>query len=257
MWKKKKVMGPINLTPLGKYFQLLFPMVLVPFSLATLFNLYSKILSLLHIKRFQFDEDFLQDNSQIQEGVLIANSGFVSLLSSPLLLSFFSLLILKKKKERQSFGNGEDIFDPLRRKRSRRMSVINGNSSSSLPLSSSRDSAPSSEGSTFGKVKGKFLSFFSMSGDKGSDQNIPEPPSGRNSLDQNRITSISSETSHLHKPKRFGVDSPEPKSFFSSSSSSNSSSSSSSSFFPFMRKNDPKKPSDLISNVCLSLSSLI
>jgi hypothetical protein len=67
-------MGELNLSALGKYFQQFFPILLVPFSLATLFNLYSRILNLLRIKRFQFDEEFLQD-SQIEEGSMIMSMG--------------------------------------------------------------------------------------------------------------------------------------------------------------------------------------
>ena len=56
-------------TVLGDYFQTFFPVLLLPFILMTLFDVYSKILGLLHIKRFQFTEDF--NHSLIADGAEI------------------------------------------------------------------------------------------------------------------------------------------------------------------------------------------
>ena len=58
----------------AKYFQEFFPILLLPFILMTLFNVYSKILSLLRIKRFQFDDDF--NDELIDDGKGLVDYGF-------------------------------------------------------------------------------------------------------------------------------------------------------------------------------------
>ena len=58
-------------TNVGHYFQLFFPVLLLPFILMTLFDVYSRIMGLLHIKRFQFTDDF--DHSLIADGQEILN----------------------------------------------------------------------------------------------------------------------------------------------------------------------------------------
>lgn len=65
-------MGPIDFSPLGKWFQYFFPLVILPFSLFALFNVYSKIANLLSIKRFHFGEDALLDETT-QQGAEIAD----------------------------------------------------------------------------------------------------------------------------------------------------------------------------------------
>jgi len=62
------VMGDGGVIPIfGSYFfQVYFPMFVLIVCLATLFNVYSRILKCLNITRFQFDEDF--SHSQIDEG---------------------------------------------------------------------------------------------------------------------------------------------------------------------------------------------
>jgi len=60
------VMGPLDISALGSYFQKLFPILLLPFLLMTLFDVYSRILNCLKIKRFQFTEDF--NHSLIEDG---------------------------------------------------------------------------------------------------------------------------------------------------------------------------------------------
>jgi hypothetical protein len=60
------VMGALDISALGTYFQTFFPMLLLPFILMTMFDVYSKILNCLHIKRFQFQEDF--NHSLIEDG---------------------------------------------------------------------------------------------------------------------------------------------------------------------------------------------
>jgi len=63
-------MGQIKMAPiLGKDYNLYFPIVLVVFSIANLFNLYTKFVRAFCIRRFQrfvFDEDF--SDSQIERG---------------------------------------------------------------------------------------------------------------------------------------------------------------------------------------------
>jgi len=58
-----------SVTNFGDYFQTFFPVLLLPFILMTLFDVYSKILNLLHIKRFQFTDDF--NHSLIESGAEI------------------------------------------------------------------------------------------------------------------------------------------------------------------------------------------
>lgn len=58
-------------TNVGHYFQLFFPVLLLPFILMTLFDVYSRIMGLLRIKRFQFTDDF--DHSLIADGQEILN----------------------------------------------------------------------------------------------------------------------------------------------------------------------------------------
>ena len=60
------VMGNMDLNALSTTFQTFFPVLLLPFILMTLFDVYSRILNLLRIKRFQFTDDF--NHSLIEEG---------------------------------------------------------------------------------------------------------------------------------------------------------------------------------------------
>ena len=69
------VIGELDISNLGDYFQKFFPILLLPFILMTLFNVYSKILSLLRIKRFQFDDDF--NDQHIEDGKDILEEGFL------------------------------------------------------------------------------------------------------------------------------------------------------------------------------------
>lgn len=74
------VMGDLDISDLGSgivnynigtYFQEFFPVLLLPFILMTLFDVYTRILNLLHIKRFQFTEDF--NHTLIEDGQEIMN----------------------------------------------------------------------------------------------------------------------------------------------------------------------------------------
>ena len=56
----------LGINDLGYYFQMYFPVLLLPFILMTLFDVYTKIMTCLHIKRFQFTDDF--DHSLISDG---------------------------------------------------------------------------------------------------------------------------------------------------------------------------------------------
>mmetsp|Transcript_537 Transcript_537/g.1885 ORF Transcript_537/g.1885 Transcript_537/m.1885 type:complete len:734 (+) Transcript_537:130-2331(+) len=64
------VMGTLDIDAIdlqvGEYFQTFFPMLLLPFVFLTLFNVYGRILNLLSIRRFQFDDDF--NDSLIEDG---------------------------------------------------------------------------------------------------------------------------------------------------------------------------------------------
>lgn len=64
----------------NEIFQTFFPVLLFPFILLTLFNVYSKILAALHIKRFQFTEEF--EDSHIEDGKTILNEERERLLNS-------------------------------------------------------------------------------------------------------------------------------------------------------------------------------
>eukprot|EP01132_Coremiostelium_polycephalum_P005889 gene5889-7333_t len=68
-----KVMGTMDVAPfLGTYFYIYFPLLIIIVCLATLFNLYSRIMNCLNINRFRFDQDFNHD--QIDEGKFLLNS---------------------------------------------------------------------------------------------------------------------------------------------------------------------------------------
>ncbi|KAF2069269.1 hypothetical protein CYY_009413 [Polysphondylium violaceum] len=61
------VMGKMEVAPfLGKYFYIYFPLIIIVVALATLFNLYSRIMTCLNINKFRFDTDF--SHEQIDEG---------------------------------------------------------------------------------------------------------------------------------------------------------------------------------------------
>lgn len=60
------VMGDMDVNAISTTFQTFFPVLLLPIILMTLFDIYSKVLNLLRIKRFQFNDDF--DHSLIKDG---------------------------------------------------------------------------------------------------------------------------------------------------------------------------------------------
>lgn len=55
------VMGDMDVTAISTTFQTYFPCLLLPIILLTLFDVYTRILNLFHIKRFQFNDDFNHD----------------------------------------------------------------------------------------------------------------------------------------------------------------------------------------------------
>jgi len=66
----EEVMGTMDFVPfLGNHFYLYFPLLIILVCAANLFNLSTRILQCLHIKRFQFDENF--SDSAIEEGAQI------------------------------------------------------------------------------------------------------------------------------------------------------------------------------------------
>merc|ERR1712100_621219 len=64
------VMGNVDLVPFfGNLVPTFYPVLLVPFSLATLFNFYGWILKQLRIQQFEFTDNFT--NEQIDEGAKV------------------------------------------------------------------------------------------------------------------------------------------------------------------------------------------
>lgn len=77
-------MGSMDVVPfLGKHFYLYFPIVIILVCVINLLNLTTRVLKLLRIKRFQFDENF--NDSAIDEGAQILHDGTLSFF----LFSFF------------------------------------------------------------------------------------------------------------------------------------------------------------------------
>ncbi|EGG17875.1 hypothetical protein DFA_08876 [Cavenderia fasciculata] len=67
------VMGNMDYTPfLGKYFYVYFPMIIIIVCLATLFNVFSRIMNCLNMQRFKFDSEFSHEN--IDEGKVLIES---------------------------------------------------------------------------------------------------------------------------------------------------------------------------------------
>ncbi|KYQ90103.1 hypothetical protein DLAC_08688 [Tieghemostelium lacteum] len=68
-----KVMGTMDVAPfLGNYFYIYFPLIIIVVFLATLFNLFSRILNFFNVSRFRFDTDFTHE--QIDEGKFLLDS---------------------------------------------------------------------------------------------------------------------------------------------------------------------------------------
>ena len=59
--------------PIGNFFSVFFPIILVVLCLFNIFNIYGKVLSFLGLKQFQFTEDF--DDEKIEEGKRLIYKG--------------------------------------------------------------------------------------------------------------------------------------------------------------------------------------
>lgn len=67
-------MGSMDILPfLGEHFYLYFPILIILVCLSSMLNLTTRILKVLRIKRFQFDENF--NDSAIEEGSQILHDG--------------------------------------------------------------------------------------------------------------------------------------------------------------------------------------
>ena len=67
-------MGDMSVVPiLGTSFSTYLPIALAIIVLATVFNLFSKISALIHVRRFQFTEN--RDISQMEEGAELLRQG--------------------------------------------------------------------------------------------------------------------------------------------------------------------------------------
>lgn len=175
------VMGTLDIDAIdlqvGEYFQTFFPMLLLPFVFLTLFNVYGRILNLLSIRRFQFDDDF--NDSLIEDGKEIVEEE-------------------RQKRERMAGGIelavvGEEDGRASRAARRAAAAAEAGDDSSDdssdrIPRASARSTSPRQRSrsqdrdSSFGA---SFLRFFSFS--KGT----PPPSSGRDIASE----AISSESS--------------------------------------------------------------
>jgi hypothetical protein len=66
-----QAMGDINVLPIAKYFNLYFPIFIAVFVIATIFNLWGKILACFRIKQFEYDEDEEDEQAESGKGLLV------------------------------------------------------------------------------------------------------------------------------------------------------------------------------------------
>lgn len=96
-----QAMGDINVLPIAKYFNLYFPIFIAVFVIATIFNLWGKILACFRIKQFEYDEDEEDEQAESGKGLLVqGRSAKVCTCSK---LTMFA--------EREARLNGETLFE--------------------------------------------------------------------------------------------------------------------------------------------------